>query len=176
MVLEAGLVDVAAELDLEHGVARHLALAVDRQREGHHRRPPGRGGGGGVGSGLASTAAASPGALLSVMSTASSVTTRLATRTRPITCSHLPVSRFRLASRLQPAPLGFFPVTQTANISSLMTQSDERARLDEGRSPNRFSPRNCPRTLTVLPSNLSGRVMSSSSVVSGAATPFFFSS
>src|SRR6185503_3062699 len=133
----------------------------------------GRGGGGGVGSGLASTLAASPGGLLSVTSNASSVTTRLATRTRPITCSHLPVSRLRLASRLQPAPLGFLPVTQIANRSSLITQSDERARLDDGRSPNRFSPRNWPRTLTVLPSNCSGREIRSSSVVSGAATPFF---
>jgi hypothetical protein len=82
----------------------------------------------------------------------------------------------RLASRLQPAPFGFLPVTQTANRSSLMTQSEERARVDDGKSPNRFSPRNCPRTLTVLPSNCSGRDSRSSSVVSGAAAPFFFSS
>ena len=105
-----------------------------------------------MGSGLASATPGSPGALVSVTSTASSVTTRPVTRTRPMTCSHLPVSRFRLASRLQPAPLGLRPVTQTANRSSLITQSDERARLDEGRSPNRFSPRNWPFTFTVLPS------------------------
>jgi hypothetical protein len=37
----------------------------------------------------------------------------------------------RLASRLQPAPFGFLPVTQTANRSSLMTQSEERARVAE---------------------------------------------
>ena len=67
-------------------------------------------------------------------------------------CSHLPVSRFKLASRLQPGPLGFLALTHTANTSSLITQSDERSRLDDGRSPKRFSPRNWPRTFTVLPS------------------------
>ena len=112
----------------------------------------GRGGGGGVGLGRDRGRRAGRAASTGSTSIASSVTTRLRTRTRPMICSHLPVSRFRLASRLQPEPLGFFPVTQTANTSSLITQSDERSRLDDGRSPNRFSPRNSPRTFTVLPS------------------------
>src|SRR5689334_3551398 len=53
----------------------------------------------------------------------------------PITSIHRPVSRLRLASSSQPDPLGFLPLTQTANSSSLITQSEDVRWLCDGRSP-----------------------------------------
>src|SRR5512139_2217969 len=138
----------------------------------------GRGGGGGGGAtgGLAA-ASASDGGRVIVRSVASIETTPfLCTATRPVTSSHLPVSRRRPASNSKPEPFGFLPVTHTAKRSSLITQSDDRFRLDEGRSPKRVLPRNCPFTVTSLPSSLPGRVTSSSSVTWALVAPFAFSS
>src|SRR5512147_2094171 len=79
----------------------------------------GRGGGGAGGS----ACAVGLGAFPSETETASIVTTPRETETRPLTCSHLPVSRLSPGSKSQPGPFGFRPVTQTANSSSLITQS-----------------------------------------------------
>lgn len=99
-----------------------------------------------------------------VTSVASIVTTPLSVITRPVICSHLPVSRFNSRSNSKPGPFGFLPVTHAANSSSLITQSTECFRLADGRSPNRLPPRNCPLTVTTLPSSFPGLVTSSSSV------------
>ncbi len=122
----------------------------------------GRGGGGDGGAAWA----VGVGGLDSATEDASIVTTPRTVRGLPTTSSHLPVSRLSPASSRHPAPLGFLPVTQTAKTSSLITQSALRRRLADGRSPNRFWPRNCPRTRTALPSSLPGLVTRSSSVVS----------
>src|SRR5262245_59207051 len=86
-----------------------------------------------------------------------------------MTSIHLPVSRLSPVSRSQPEPLGFLPVIQTANRSSLITQSEERCSLRAGRSPYRFLPRNLPTTRTILPSWEPGRVTNFSSVTDVAA-------
>ena len=104
------------------------------------------------------------------------MTTRPFTRTRPVTCSHFPVSRFRPASRFHPGPFAFFPVTHTEKTSSFRTQSAERSRLAEGRSPKRFCPRNWPRTVTVFDSYRCGFVTRSSRVTGVEALFAAFSS
>ncbi len=84
---------------------------------------------------------------------------------RPRTSIQLTVSLIESRSSLNPGPVGFFPLTSTANLPALITHPEPRA--FPGRSMWRFRPRNFPATLMSWPSAVPGWVARSSRVMSG---------
>ena len=122
------------------------------------------------------TLAVGEGAVVSSTLSARMYTTPSTVRARPSTRSHFPVSRRSLGSSFQPFPFGFSPVTHTANTSFLRTQSRDFHLLNDGRSPKRLDPRNCPTTRIGWPSNCPWRVSRSSRVTSGDVSRLSFRS